>query len=143
MISRFKAAYFNLLTCGSGIVREQLKVKGDCFYAHIVLFIVFLFTIMYFFYCSMYNGTTRLLVLAGGAGSTYYQGLCMKAVNQSIGRAIRHRKDYATVFLFDERYQQTSVTRQLPEWMRPSLVVPANFQDCTRRVRDFLNALKE
>lgn len=122
-------------------MREQLK--DDCFNVRIVLFVVFLFTILYFFYCSMYKVTTWLLVLAGGAGSTYYQGLCMKAVNQSIGRAIRHRKDYSTVFLFDERYQQASVTRQLPEWMRPSLVVPANFQDCTRRVRDFLNALKE
>lgn len=33
------------------------------------------------------------------AGKEYYQNICMKAVNQSIGRAIRHRHDYAGLAL--------------------------------------------
>ena len=37
------------------------------------------------------------------AGQIYYDNLCMKAVNQSIGRSIRHKADYATVLLFDYR----------------------------------------
>ena len=40
-----------------------------------------------------------------GAGKEYYTNLCFKAVNQSIGRAIRHKADYATIVLFDDLTQ--------------------------------------
>lgn len=59
------------------------------------------------------------------AGNEYYENLCMKAVNQSIGRAIRHIKDYATVVLLDKRYHQQKIIDKLPQWIRN------NFQVCT------------
>jgi chromosome transmission fidelity protein 1 len=34
-------------------------------------------------------------------GSDYYENLCMKTLNQSIGRAIRHINDYACILLLD------------------------------------------
>ncbi len=34
-------------------------------------------------------------------GSDYYENLCMKTLNQSIGRAIRHINDYACIMLVD------------------------------------------
>jgi chromosome transmission fidelity protein 1 len=37
------------------------------------------------------------------AGNEYYENLCMRAVNQSIGRAIRHQADYASILMVDER----------------------------------------
>lgn len=56
----------------------------------------------------------------GASSSEYYENLCMKAVNQSIGRAIRHIRDYAAVLLIDERYQLPRIQSKLPQWIRRS-----------------------
>ena len=47
-----------------------------------------------------------------GAGHAHYEALCMRAVNQSIGRAIRHARDYAAIVLADARW--TKPGAQLP-----------------------------
>ena len=37
-------------------------------------------------------------------GRRYYEALCMRSVNQSVGRAIRHVGDYAAILFCDRRY---------------------------------------
>ncbi|XP_045479917.1 ATP-dependent DNA helicase DDX11 [Harmonia axyridis] len=56
-----------------------------------------------------------------GAGNEFYDNLCMKAVNQCIGRAVRHKNDYAVVLLVDERYNRSSTKTALPGWIKRSL----------------------
>lgn len=51
----------------------------------------------------------------------------MKAVNQSIGRAVRHKDDYSTVLLLDHRYSRENIKCALPSWMRKSLVTCEKF----------------
>ena len=55
-----------------------------------------------------------------GSSKLAYEGMCMKAINQSIGRAIRHINDYAVVVLLDHRYVQRGIMRQLPAWIQNS-----------------------
>ncbi|XP_066907954.1 ATP-dependent DNA helicase DDX11 isoform X2 [Halyomorpha halys] len=62
-----------------------------------------------------------------GAGKEYYEACCMKAVNQSIGRAIRHQSDFATVLLLDQRYSAQRVLNLLPAWIMKSLIIEERF----------------
>jgi chromosome transmission fidelity protein 1 len=39
--------------------------------------------------------------ISGFNGSSYYSNLCLKLVNQSIGRAVRHINDYSALVLLD------------------------------------------
>ena len=70
-------------------------------------------------------------------GREWYEGLCMRAVNQSIGRSVRHAADYACVVLVDERYGRASVQCGLPGWVRERSVVVERYGDGLRRVREF------
>jgi chromosome transmission fidelity protein 1 len=45
----------------------------------------------------------------------------MKTVNQAIGRALRHRGDYAAIVLADERFARPSLRERLPQWLAASL----------------------
>ncbi|KAK0714048.1 DNA repair helicase [Lasiosphaeria miniovina] len=48
----------------------------------------------------------------------FYENACMRAVNQSIGRAIRHRGDYAAIVLADRRFATDRIRAKLPGWIR-------------------------
>ncbi|XP_073254508.1 ATP-dependent DNA helicase DDX11-like [Porites lutea] len=71
------------------------------------------------------------------AGQTHYENLCMKAVNQSIGRAIRHRGDYATILLLDKRYGSAKIKKSLPGWISDRLQHHARFGSAFAAIRKF------
>jgi hypothetical protein len=60
--------------------------------------------------------------LNSAAGNEYYENLCMKAVNQSIGRAVRHARDYASIVLVDQRYTRAHVVNKMPHWIRAAMI---------------------
>ena len=51
------------------------------------------------------------------AGRDYYESLCMRTVNQSIGRSIRHVGDHAVIILLDARYATPRIRGKLPAWI--------------------------
>ncbi|KAJ2502630.1 ATP-dependent DNA helicase chl1 [Coemansia sp. RSA 1972] len=53
----------------------------------------------------------------GPRARSLYESLCMRAVNQSIGRAIRHQGDYAAIIFLDARYAEPRIARKLPAWI--------------------------
>jgi chromosome transmission fidelity protein 1 len=57
----------------------------------------------------------------GLTGREYYRACCMKAVNQSVGRAIRHINDWSAILLIDHRYQQPQIRESISSWVRPSI----------------------
>lgn len=75
------------------------------------------------------------------AANEYYENLCMKAVNQSIGRAIRHQKDYASILLVDHRYaSKESVRTALPGWIKKRYKAHDNFDDCMSSLKRFFSS---
>ncbi|KAG0566399.1 hypothetical protein M758_7G058100 [Ceratodon purpureus] len=90
-----------------------------------------------------------VLQRCGQRGREYYDNLCMKAVNQSIGRAIRHIGDYAAILLVDVRYTSTSSpsgpnakpsgpASKLPEWIKERLVqVTGSFGEVHKLLHQF------
>ncbi|OEL34579.1 putative ATP-dependent DNA helicase DDX11 [Dichanthelium oligosanthes] len=83
-------------------------------------------------------------------GREYYENLCMKAVNQSIGRAIRHINDYAAMLLVDSRYAQASSiksfscpTDKLPQWIKARLSCAQNYGEVHRLLHQFFKFNKQ
>uniref|UniRef100_A0A665VJA8 ATP-dependent DNA helicase DDX11 n=1 Tax=Echeneis naucrates TaxID=173247 RepID=A0A665VJA8_ECHNA len=60
-------------------------------------------------------------------GQALVENLCMKAVNQSIGRAIRHRGDYSSIVLCDRRYSRPATLLKLPTWIKDRTSTYSNF----------------
>ncbi|VDK34827.1 unnamed protein product [Taenia asiatica] len=57
------------------------------------------------------------------SGRRFCEAVCMRAVNQAIGRAIRHARDYAVVFLVDQRFATNQRLRLLlPSWVQDALL---------------------
>ncbi|XP_023482712.1 regulator of telomere elongation helicase 1 isoform X25 [Equus caballus] len=71
------------------------------------------------------------------SGRDWYRQQASRAVNQAIGRVIRHRHDYGAVFLCDHRFSYADARAQLPSWVRPHVKVYDGFGHVIRDVAQF------
>ncbi len=55
-------------------------------------------------------------------GRTWYQQQALRAVNQAIGRVLRHKNDYGAILLCDERFSYANNTSHLSSWIKPSIL---------------------
>ncbi|XP_029392070.1 regulator of telomere elongation helicase 1 isoform X1 [Mus pahari] len=77
------------------------------------------------------------------SGQEWYQQQASRAVNQAIGRVIRHRHDYGAIFLCDHRFAYADARAQLPSWVRPYLKVYDNFGHVIRDVAQFFRVAQK
>jgi chromosome transmission fidelity protein 1 len=68
--------------------------------------------------------------------------LAFRAVNQAIGRAIRHQNDWSAIILLDARYSSPAAQGLLPAWIRARLEVAPAFGGALRSVAGFMKARK-
>ncbi|KAF7185625.1 ATP-dependent DNA helicase chl1 [Pseudocercospora fuligena] len=73
-----------------------------------------------------------------GGSREYAENLCMRAVNQAIGRVIRHKGDWASILLFDDRFEDVRIKKKLPGWIREGMV---NEGSGSGRVEDVVEGL--
>ncbi|KAM8830526.1 regulator of telomere elongation helicase 1 isoform 2-T2 [Synchiropus picturatus] len=78
---------------------------------------------------------------AGGlkflTGQEWYREQAFRAVNQAIGRVIRHKDDFGAIFLCDQRFQGTDAKAHLPSWVRPCVRHGDSFGNVVRDVSQF------
>nr|XP_056700889.1 regulator of telomere elongation helicase 1 [Euleptes europaea] len=79
----------------------------------------------------------------GLSGNTWYKQQASRAVNQAIGRVIRHRQDYGAIFLCDHRFSNTDARAQLPSWVRPYAKTYDNFGHLVREVSQFFRVAQK
>ncbi|KAI0467322.1 helicase C-terminal domain-containing protein [Xylaria cf. heliscus] len=72
--------------------------------------------------CDAPQPRNEAVAAAKQAARDFYENACMRAVNQSIGRAIRHRNDYAAIVLVDRRFGTDRIRGKLPGWIQGGLV---------------------
>ncbi|KAG8513271.1 Regulator of telomere elongation helicase 1 [Galemys pyrenaicus] len=79
----------------------------------------------------------------GLSGQDWYRQQASRAVNQAIGRVIRHRHDYGAIFLCDHRFAHPDAQAQLPSWVRPHVQVYSSFGHVVRDVARFFRTAQE
>ncbi|KAI0036475.1 DNA repair helicase [Vararia minispora EC-137] len=90
-------------------------------------------------YADRLAGTSAVgdTTLYGRAGLELYENICMNSVNQSIGRAIRHKDDWAALVLIDERYHKDRILKKLPRWIEDSVVCATDFKHAFKSISEF------
>ena len=74
------------------------------------------------------------------SGDAWYVQQAMRAVNQAIGRVIRHKDDFGAVILCEERFGQPRHVNQLSKWLRDDVVTYGSFGDATKSLSDFFRS---
>ncbi|KAJ8016436.1 hypothetical protein DPEC_G00007190 [Dallia pectoralis] len=77
------------------------------------------------------------------SGQNWYRQQASRAVNQAIGRVIRHREDYGAIFLCDHRFKSTDARAQLPSWVRPYVRTYDSFGNVVRDVAQFFRVAQK
>ncbi|XP_071836149.1 regulator of telomere elongation helicase 1-like isoform X2 [Apostichopus japonicus] len=73
----------------------------------------------------------------GLSGHEWYRQQASRAVNQAVGRVIRHKEDYGAILLCDWRFTHAEARKQLPAWVKPYVKVYEEFGQCVKDIIGF------
>nr|XP_015834845.1 PREDICTED: regulator of telomere elongation helicase 1 homolog [Tribolium castaneum] len=70
-------------------------------------------------------------------GDDWYSLEATRAINQAIGRVIRHKNDYGAIILLDSRFTNPRIQGNLSLWLKKHIKIMQNFGALTRDLRLF------
>ncbi|KAJ3671099.1 hypothetical protein LUZ60_008525 [Juncus effusus] len=79
----------------------------------------------------------------GLTGEEWYVQQAARAVNQAVGRVIRHRHDYGAIIFCDERFAQQGRQEQMSYWLRPHVKCYSKFGDVVFTLTRFFREKKD
>ena len=71
-------------------------------------------------------------------GNHWYELEGIVAVNQALGRVIRHKDDYGLLLFFDTRYNGNKVTKYFPEWVLQNYHQSLDYSDIIGQAAKFM-----
>ncbi|KFM76132.1 Regulator of telomere elongation helicase 1-like protein, partial [Stegodyphus mimosarum] len=74
-------------------------------------------------------------------GNDWYVLQASRAVNQAIGRVIRHKDDFGAILLCDDRFKQVRIQNQLSKWIHGHVHVFDSFGPVLKQLSSFFKAL--
>ena len=79
----------------------------------------------------------RISSLQNYDGEKWYSHDSIRAVNQAIGRVIRHKDDYGAIIFMDARFSDYRIQRLLSLWVRAHIKEYGPVSDLTNDLSDF------
>jgi fanconi anemia group J protein len=74
------------------------------------------------------------------SGGLWYETQAFRALNQALGRCIRHRRDWGAVIFLDQRFNSPRNIQKLSKWVRPSVKSFPSFPDGISALRQFMKS---
>ncbi|XP_022769400.1 Fanconi anemia group J protein [Durio zibethinus] len=89
-------------------------------------------------YNDTYKSSKHLL-----SGSEWYCHQAFRALNQALGRCIRHKYDYGAIILLDWRFEQEKYRAYISKWLRPFIRKYESFESTLDELRSFFRDVKD
>lgn len=70
-------------------------------------------------------------------GDRWYFVSALRATNQAIGRIIRHKKDFGSIILVDERYSYGKFKNEISGWVSKEMTIFQNSDDSVNKIKMF------
>ena len=73
-------------------------------------------------------------------GDNWYFMQAPSAINQAMGRVIRHAKDFGAVVLIDERFREQTHLKLLSDWIKNRLKIPGDIKEGLKNLEIFFRS---
>jgi Fanconi anemia group J protein len=75
-------------------------------------------------------------------GNLWYDKQAYRALNQALGRCIRHRHDWGAIILLERRFHYESNINGLSKWIRPRVQKFTNYQESLKSLEKYIEHMK-
>ncbi|KAL1283537.1 Fanconi anemia group J protein [Trichinella pseudospiralis] len=76
------------------------------------------------------------------SGNQWYQAQAFRALNQALGRCLRHKLDWGALLLVDSRFQNAEYSCNLSTWIRKNLRCYNRFDNMICNLQTFVARFK-
>ncbi|SBT78985.1 DNA repair helicase, putative [Plasmodium ovale] len=88
------------------------------------------------------NSSTNSNMGLTSRGNKWYNEEAMRSINQSIGRVIRHKNDYGSIFFLDSRFANNQRIKEISKWVRTHFRIYRDVDQIQSDIEKFFELFK-